>query len=686
MKKWLKRITAFQLLLFLSCWIASGQQTIITGKVTMVSGESLPGVSVIVKGTSVGTITDTNGNFSLNIFEEAKTLVFTFIGMKTKEVNITSSAKYNIVLEEDVYNLEEVVAIGYGTMKKSDLTGSVASVKGEEISSFPNTSITQAMQGRSAGVQVLQNTGAPGAKIQVRIRGANSIKGSNAPLWVIDGFPGDQNMLNPSDIESIEVLKDASATAIYGSRGANGVIIVTTKRGRIGETKVDYEGSYSIQTIRKKLDLMNAKEYAQFYNIQQLNDTGEEYFSQNQINNYGEGTDWQDLIFASAPLHNHSLTVSGGNTKTQFSVGGSYYDQKGIVKNSDYRKFTLRANVNHDISKKISITYNAILSRVDESPKNSNGGNRGSSLLGAIVSAPPTTTPYNDDGTYRLLTTVYPFSGNAIMNPLAYINESSGDLYANRVNANIAFIYKPIDDLSIRISGNVKNDDRRSDYYTTLLYPGSLGSASVGTTNGITLNSDNIVTYNKIFNEVHSLTVTGAYTYEESTYKSVGASGKGFLSDVYESFNIGAANTLGTPYSGYSNWALMSCLGRVNYSYKGKYMGTVSFRADGSSRYSPGNKWGYFPSGAVAYRISEENFMKDLNFISDLKLRASYGESGSTAISSYATLDMLSSGKTVFGDELYTYFAPSTTYPGNLKWETTAQTDFGIDVHSLIKS
>ncbi len=682
MKKRLKMVFVCTMFVFSLFW-ANAQEMTLTGKVTQVNGEPIPGATVVAKGTSVGTVTDMNGQFTLQVPTDSKFLVCSFIGMKTREIQITTSTSYNVVLEEDVYNLEEVVAIGYGTMKKSDLTGSVASVKGADISSFPNTTITQAMQGRSAGVQVLQNTGAPGATMQVRIRGANSIKGSNAPLWVIDGFPGDQNMLNPSDIESIEILKDASATAIYGSRGANGVVIVTTKRGSVGETRVDYEGSFSVQTIREKLDLMNAKEYAQFYNIQQLNDTGEEYFSQSEIDSFGEGTDWQDLIFQSAPLHNHSLTVSGGNTKTKFSVGGSYYDQEGIIKNSDYRRFTLRANVNHDISKKISLTFNAILSRADQSTKNSNGGNRGGSLIGAIVSAPPTTTPYNEDGTYRLLTTVYPFSGNAILNPVAYVNEVSSKWFANRVNANVAFTYKPINDLSIKISGNVRNDDRRTDGYTTLLYPGSSGSASISGTNAITLNSDNIVTYNKTFNQDHNLTVTAAYTYEEYNYKSVGVSGTGFLSDAYESYNIGAASTLGTPSSGYSDWVLMSYLGRINYSYKGKYMGTVSFRSDGSSRYSEGNKWGYFPSGALAYRISEEDFIKNLGFISDLKLRASYGESGSTAINPYATLDMLSSGKTVFGDELYSYFAASATYPGDLKWETTAQTDVGMDIAFL---
>jgi TonB-linked SusC/RagA family outer membrane protein len=683
MKKWLKKISVFQLLVFLSCWTVLAQEITVSGTITLQNGEPLPGASVVVKGTSTGTIADADGNFSLNIPEGTETLVFSFIGMKTKEVPITSSSTYNVVLEEDVYALEEVVAVGYGTMKKSDLTGSVSSVEGDNLTEVPATTLAQSLQGRTAGVHILQNTGAPGATIQVRIRGTNSIQGSNDPLWVVDGFPGDPNMLNPSDIESIEVLKDASATAIYGSRGANGVVIVTTKRGQAGKTKVDYEASYSIQSLREKLDLMNAKEYATFYNIQQKNDTGEEYFSENEINNFGEGTDWQDLIFRPAPISSHSLNVSGGSKKTQFSIGGSYFDQDGIIIGSNYNRAALRANVNHDISNKFNITYNAILSKALNSSKPSSGSNRGGSLLGATVAAPPTTTPYDDEGTYRLLTTVYPFSSNAIINPVAYVNETSNNWSSNRVNANLAFTYKPIDDLSIKISGNVRNSDVRTDNYTTRLYPGSSGSASVGTNNSLTLNNDNIINYIKNINDKHEFNFTAGFTYEQSVYKSLNGSGSGFLSDVFETYNLGSAENNNPPSTSFSKWVLMSYLGRINYSYLGKYLATVTFRSDGSSRYSAGNKWGYFPSGAIAYRVSEEDFMSDLEFLSDLKVRVSYGESGSTAIGPYSTLSMLSTGNRVFGNELYTYFAPSTRYPGDLKWETTAQSDFGVDASFL---
>ena len=653
------------------------QQKSISGKVTDSTGGPLPGVSVVVKGTTAGTITDGNGLYSLSNVAPNTTLLFSFVGMKSQEVLVSGKTSINVIMTEETVGIEEVVAIGYGTMKKSDLTGSIASVKSENITDLPSNNITQALQGRVAGVQIQQNSGAPGANMQVRIRGTNSIQGSNEPLWIIDGFPGNQNMLNPSDIESLEVLKDASSTAIYGSRGANGVVIITTKRGKAGTTRVDYEGSYSIQTVRKKLDMMNANEYAQLYNIYWKNIKGTEYFTKDQINSFGEGTDWQDLIFRAAPVYDHALSVSGGNEHTQFSVGTSYFDQSGIIKNNDFRRIVLRANVNHDISKKFSISYNAILGRTNNNPTSESDVSR------SALTATPTVGPYDDNGKYRFLNNVYPFSPDNLINPIAYFNEVSNNQVTNEIMANLAFTYKPIDGLSIKISGNISNTDSRADSYTGVKYPNSSGSASVNTGNMLHLNSDNIITYNKTINKNHNIFITGALTYEDYIAKTLGASGSGFLSDATQTYNIGSASIIGTPYTAYTDWKLLSYLGRFNYSYKNKYLATLSFRADGSSRYSKGNKWGYFPSGALAWRISEEEFMTNISFISDAKIRLGYGETGSTAIDPYYTLDMLSSGKAIFENALYTYFAPGTRLPGSLKWETTAQTDIGVDIGLL---
>ena len=659
------------------------QQQTVSGKVTdSQTGEAMTGVAVVIKGTTIGTETDSNGNYSIAVSDMNATLGFSFIGYVNQEIPINGRTTINVSMTSQVQQMGEVVVIGYGTARKKDLTGSLSSVKSDVINVFPNTTVDQALQGRVAGVHVIQNTGKPGSPMQIRIRGTNSIRGDNSPIWIIDGFPGDETMLNPSDIESIEVLKDASATAIYGSRGANGVILVTTKSGQAGPTRVDYQGSYSFQSIRKKMDMMDAQEYMIFNNIQRVNDFGAEYFTQDQIDNAGVGTDWQDIMFRTAPILDQSLTVSGGNAKTKFSVSGSYYDQLGIIISDDgYRRISLRANINHDISKIFSVTYSAILSRIDQNTENVNGGPWGGVPM--ITETPPTLKPYNADGSYTVIKTAYPFSYDGSYNPVNIAKENTAKTYSNKVAANLAFTITPIEGLSVKISGNVTNSDNRSDGYQTTLYYGSSGNASLSTSQNLMLNSDNIVTYKKTINNNHDFTITGGLTYEQDLYTNLGASASGFLSDNYQTYNIGAASVINAPYSSYSKWTLLSYLGRINYSYKGKYLATASFRADGSSRYSKGNKWGYFPSGALAWRMSDEDFMKDISWISNLKLRVGYGRTGSTAINPYATLSILSTGKTVFNNDQFTYFAPSSIFPGDLKWETTAQTDIGVDLGLL---
>lgn len=661
------------------------QDRSVSGRVTGANDNaSLPGVSILVKGTNAGTTTDGNGAFKLIVPANA-VLVFSFVGYTSKEVTVGNQTAMDVSLELDNRQLNEVVVVGYGTVKKSDLTGSLASVKSKEINAFPATNVLQALSGRAPGVQVTQNTGAPGGAVSVRIRGTNSVQGSNEPLYVVDGFPtsgSNPTILNNSDIESIEILKDASATAIYGSRGANGVVLITTKQGKAGKTQVDYEGSYSIQTLRKKLDLMNAKEYATFYNEQAVNDKVAPYFTQAQIDGFAEGYDWQNLIFRKAPMQTHNLTVSGGNEKTRYSIGGSIFGQQGIIIGSDYNRYSLRANVTTDVSKKFNLSYGATLTNIQTSRQNNGGGNRGGSMISAAISAPPTLTPYNDDGSYRVLATAYPFISNVITNPLNYVNEQTDDIIANRVLANVALTFKPFEGLAIKISGGIENSDDRNDSYTTTNFINSQGSASVSTTQGRSLLSENTVSYTKSVGK-HSLSAVAGFTYQDFLNTSLGGSGVGFLSNVTETANLGSANTPGIPSSSYSFATLLSYLGRVNYSYNSKYLATVSFRADGSSRYSEGNKWGYFPSAALAWRVSEEEFLKNSTFLSDLKIRASWGQTGSQAIGAYATLNNLSAGKTVFDDALYNTFAPGTRLPGNLKWETTEQADFGIDAAFL---
>ncbi|RRA99258.1 SusC/RagA family TonB-linked outer membrane protein [Larkinella rosea] len=656
---------------------------VIAGTVTDEKGDGLPGVSVVVKNTTRGTSTDGDGKYRLNIPDGDATLVFSFVGYLNQEVPVGNRSSVDVSLKVDTKSLEEVVVVGYGTVKKSDLTGSLAQVKSKELNAYPATNVLQALTGRAPGVQVLQNTGAPGAPMSVRIRGTNSVQGSNEPLYVVDGFPmsgSNPTILNNADIESMEILKDASATAIYGSRGANGVVIITTKQGKSGKTRVDFETSYSVQTLRKKLDLMNAKEYAQFYNEQATNDKLKPYFTQAQIDGFGEGFDWQDLVFQNAPMQNTALNVSGGNEKTQFSVSGSVFNQDGIVKGSDYNRYSLRTNINHAVSKKFSVNFSGTLSRLNTNRKDSGGGSRGNSMIAGGLSAPPTLTPYNDDGSYRVLATAYPFVATDMINPLNFINEQNNQTKANVALLNASLLFKPIEDITIKISGGIENRDDRSDNYTTRKFVNSQGSATVGTNQFTSLLSENTISYNKTFALRHSVAAVAGFTYQDFLSTSLSGSGNGFLSDAFGTYDLSAAITPGIPTSSYSKYTLLSYLARINYGYDSKYLATVSLRRDGSSKYSEGNKWGYFPSAALAWRVSNESFLENHPYISDLKVRASWGLTGSQAIGPYATLNQLNSGKTIFGDALYNTFAPGTVLPGNLKWETTEQKDFGVDL------
>ncbi|MBE9460693.1 TonB-dependent receptor [Dyadobacter sp. UP-52] len=666
---------------------SNAPKKIVTGKVLDEAGLGLPGVSVVLKGTQAGSTTDVDGKFQLEVGDDIASkavLVFSFVGFKTQEIVLGSQSALTVNMALEDKSLQEIVVIGYGQVKKSDLTGSVASIKSGEINAYPATTMVQSLAGRAAGVYVSQNTGAPGSSISVRVRGTNSIQGSNEPLYVVDGFPysGNPTLLNNADIESIEVLKDASATAIYGSRGANGVVLITTKRGKTGRINVEYDGYYGVQKIRKKLDLMDATQYAQFYNEQAANDGLAPHFTQDQIAGFGKGTDWQDQVFQSAPVQNHSISVNGGSEKTRFSVSGSNFNQDGIVIGSNYKRNSLRFNINSDLGKKFKLDVNSVLSRIDSDRKNSEKGNRGGSLFSAALSGYPTVAPYKTDGTLSNLGETYSWGSNAIVNPLNFINEQTEHIQSNKVLANAAVTFEPIPGLILKTLGGIESTDDRTNGYTTNRFVNSKGSAFINTQRVSSLLSENTASYRKEFGK-HSISAVAGFTYQDYTSTALNASGSGFISNTQESYDIGAAATQGIPVSNYSKWSLMSYLGRVNYTFNNKVLATVSFRADGSSRYSEGQKWGYFPSAALAWRLAEEDFIKKIPFISDLKIRAGYGQTGNTAINPYQTLNQLSSSLVVFGDALTTAYSPSSRLAGPLKWETTAQTDAGIDFSIL---
>lgn len=665
-------------------WSAVNRKRLVlnlSGRVIDSSGEPLIGVNILVKGTNNGATTDLDGRFSINDVDDQAILLISYIGYQSQEIAINGQTSLTIIMQEDIQTLDEVVVIGYGSVKKSDLTGSVASVNSQELNAFPTTNVLQALTGRAAGVQVTQNNGEPGGSISVRIRGTNSIRGSNEPLYVIDGFPtsgSNPTIINNLDIESIEVLKDASATAIFGSRGANGVVLITTKGGASGRTNVHLESNFGIQSLRRKMDMMNAREYAEFYNIVAMNDGWGEAFSQQEVESFGDGFDWQDFVFRSAPIQNHNITVNGGNDKTQFSFSGSIFNEEGIIQNSGYDRYSLRSNLQHRINDKMKINSSIILSKIKRQNQSSSGGGRGTSLISGALYPFPTVTPQNEDGSWRNLKTIYHWSPE-IVNPALMIYETNSEVRSNKVLANASFEYEIVDDLVLRIMGGIENSDDRSDFYRTNNYIGSSSSASVSTSQFTSLLNENTLSYSKSFGQ-HRLSGIVGFTYQDFLSTSLGASGTDFLSDNTESYNLGSAAVPGIPSSGYSLSVILSGLGRINYNYGDRYLATINFRADGSSKYSEGSKWGYFPSGALAWRISNEDFFDNSMVVSDLKVRAGWGVTGSQAIGAYSTLNNLSAGKTVFGGQYYNTFSPSTTLPGDLKWETTEQTNIGVDI------
>lgn len=661
----------------------SVQPYYITGIVSDLNGP-VADVTVQVKGTSRVTSTEASGQYRIQA-TTGEVLVFRRLGYLEQAITVTEGKTLDVTLTESIQDIDEVIVVGYGTVKKKDLTGAVAQVKAQEVNAFPNANALQALAGRAPGVHIRQSSGAPGPSLSVRVRGGNSIQGSNEPLYVIDGFPiagSNPSVVNTADIESIEILKDASATAIYGSRGANGVVIITTKKGKAGRTNVSFETSYSTQQLIRKIDLMNAQEYAHFYNQQAVNDKVAPYFTDDQIAAFGSGFDWQDFVFQRAPMATAALGVSGGNEKTQFSIGGSFFGQDGIIKGSNYDRYSLQSSVNHQINDKFSAELNMVLSRLTTERRDSGGGSRGNSMIAAAISAPPILTPYNEDGSYRILHTAYPFLATDLRNPINWINESSAQTKANVALINAAISYRITPELILKIAGGLENRDDRSDNYTTTLFFDSPGIANISTTQQASLLNENTLNYTKTFDK-HTLAAVAGVTYQNFINTSVNAGGTDFLSDIYETYNLGAAGTPGVPGSNYVKSALVSFLGRANYSYDDRYLATVSFRRDGSSRYSPGSKWGNFPSAALAWRISNEDFMAGISTISDLKLRASWGLTGSQAIGPYTTLNLLSAGKTIFNNEYFNTVGPSTRLPNDLTWETTEQLDIGVDVGLL---
>jgi len=649
----------------------------ISGVVKDETGEPVIGANVVVKGTTNGTVTDMNGRYSLEV-PEGGVLQISYIGYNTQEVKVGSGDVVNVSLREDSEALDEVVVIGYGTVKKSDLTGAVGSVQMKDVSQVGITSADRALQGQIAGVQVNARTGQPGESMMIRVRGSNSLAGGNEPLYVIDGMPVEKmnSDINPEDILSMEVLKDASSTAIYGSRGANGVVMITTKRGRTGDTVLEYNGYVGVSSLRKKLDLLGKDDYIAMVNEVSQNDGNGIAITPEQAAML-PNNDWQDLAYQTALTHSHQVSVSGGTDKTKLYSSLNYMNQEGIIKGSDYNRFALRINGDQKLARNLSLNASIAYSYGTQNTANSNADGWGAIAYTAMVMA-PIQEIRDADGKYTNFSGT-PWGGT---NPVGMAELYKNKTVNSRLLANMSLIYEIIDGLTFRVNAGAEVNAGSSDRYIPigLSAGGKLdGDASKSKSNYYTIINENILTYDKRFNKNHALNLMGGVTFQTYQYNDLGGSGTGFLRDVYETNNLGVASTPGTPSSGYSDYRMASFLGRANYNLMERYLLTVTARYDGSSKFSKNHKFAFFPSAALAWRLSEENFMQDIDWLSNLKLRASIGQIGNQSISPYQTFARLGTSGPIFGDGKDIGFGLSSMANDDLKWETTTQTDIGVD-------
>ncbi|TLV02298.1 SusC/RagA family TonB-linked outer membrane protein [Dyadobacter luticola] len=674
-------------------------QEVVTGIVKDASGQTIPGATIILKGTSKYAASDVDGKFSIAAPKDFPfTLQVNITGYQQKEIDIYELSEEPAEITLKTANvLDEVVVIGYGTQKKGDLTGSVSSVP-QLVLKQPISSFDRALQGAAAGVQVTQTSGQPGAAVSIRIRGGNSITGGNEPLYVIDGFPvynsnadasagvtagpsiNALSSLNPSDIESIEVLKDASATAIYGSRGANGVVLITTKKGKAGQNTLTYDAYYGTQKVLKRVDVMtSAKDWAVLKNEARANSGKAPYYTQDQINALGEGTDWQDEAFRSASIQNHQISLTGGDDRTRYAISGNYFKQNGVLLNTDFERYSGRINLDRDFSSKFKVGVNLTASKISSQVANDG-------IVNALLSMPPTVNVRDASGKYTYQSEFETPLGN----PIATLEKEINKTTTYRMLGNVYGEYTFFDGLVAKVSfGADILNNKQNRYIPSDIYQGAnsnpTGKAYVGSKFANTWLNENTLSYSKTFNQKHSISVVAGYTQQAFSVESAIAGSQAFVTDQLTYNDLGSGSVYTQPTSGSSSWALNSYLGRINYSFDQKYIVTISGRADGSSRFGKDNKWGYFPSAAVAWNVSREDFLSSFKTISNLKLRLSAGITGNQEIGQYLSLATLGSNTYFFGGQTYIGFAPNRIANPNLGWETTAQYDGGIDL-SLYKN
>jgi len=676
------------------------QQKSLTGKVTSSAGDPLPGVTVVVKGTTTGTITNADGNFVVSNVPPEATLVFSFVGMKTQEITIAGNTTIDVTLIEDAFGIDEVVAIGYGTVKKSDLTGSVSSLRKEDMNTGVNSTMTGLLQGKAAGVQITQASMEPGGGTTVQIRGAGSVNAGSDPLYVVDGLPIENSQvisgngttipgvsvprsplssINPSDIESIEILKDASATAIYGARGANGVILVTTKKGSSGAMKVTYSGYTGIQTPINMIEVLNPEDYKRILN--EILDTPGSNVSQTErvLDIQNGGTDWQKELLESAVVQSHSLSFTGGNNGTKYFASLNYFDQNGVLKTSGYERYDSRLNLEHRTNKMLfGVNFSTSYTHDNVVPVGFSTNEEGSSLY-AGRGFDPTLSVFDENGAYQTTSMLN------LDNPLALLYGKTSETDNYRTLGTLFGEYTILKGWTAKLNVGFDSRNSRRDTYVSRLTKDGRANSGVGTVLTGTRNNylgELTTTYNRDLGEKSSLTVMGGITYQKFININFAGTGKGFPVDESKTNNMGLGDAaLYSMSSSKNNNKLLSYIGRANYNLLDKFLFTATLRVDGSSRFGTNNKYGYFPSGAFAWKMSDYDFIKNLNVFNSLKFRASIGRTGNQDIGNFLSITTFGSGDVVLlGGQQYVTFVPTRIANPDLKWETTEQINVGFDM------
>lgn len=669
-------------------------QKTITGNISDSDGIALPGATIIEVGTDNGTSTDFDGNFSLDLENDEASIEISFVGFSSQVIDVTNQDVININLAELDSALDEIVITGYGTTLKKDLVSSISQVKGEDLSNQPASSVNSLLQGRAAGLQVTSPNGSPEAAPTIRIRGLSSIQGNNNPLFVIDGFIAgtDFNLqnINVNDIRSIEVLKDASALSLYGTRGASGVILIQTKNGKDvkqGESNLSINHYTSFSDIANVPEFLNATDFANYWNEAETLVFGASGYGENDSSvdplypNIASlpNTNWMDLVTRSGMINNTDLNLSGNSEKSNYYISFNRWSEQGIIKSSGMDRYSLRANFDVSINDKLRAGLRFNLA--DRKTENSKV-----SFDGIQLNSPPVRQVYNDDGTYDGLN---PVSNTPTRNPLADVNETINHTYATNMLTNAYIEYQLTPELSIRSSAGLGLDFIKQNQYLPTILPerilqGLFGDADVRSRNSRDILNENTLNYVKEFGD-HSLKVLAGYTVQKTTFEESNAGAYGFVNDVvtFNSLALGSDPEVNSVSTSYSQRTFESILGRINYSYKGKYLLTLVGRRDGSSVFEEGNKYAFFPSAGAAWRIGEESFMQGMDYISNLKLRASYGIVGEQGVPAYNSISRYSPYVTFLNNQVNNAVLIEEIASSGLDWETTYQTDIGLEIGFL---